>query len=261
MRTLFTTALLLLQLFANAQLEIGDSILLNGVLDADRQVMGLSDPQLLTSAVSANAFQSGQLNFAAPSGPIDSLSLVMPLSPLAYSEGILVNFFAPAGNTGPMKINVNGLGYIDVRKKVSQQLDSADVAAGQLVTIIHDGVNFQMVSDLNRSCPTGFATVNDVLCIETTEKSAATFWDALRDCGDRNARLCSWGEWQNACLDAIALGLSSMTGNWEWIDSAGNYNGTTLDTMVRIAGNTGCTDADNGVQSTTSYPYRCCYTR
>lgn len=64
----------------------------------------------------------------------------------AYRAGSAYTFIAVNANTGASTFNVNGLGAKAIKKNVSDALAAGDIKAGQAVTLIYDGTNFQIAS-------------------------------------------------------------------------------------------------------------------
>ena len=94
----------------------------------------------------------GQLNqscaaiYAADGGGSDAYVITLPTVPIAYTNGMLIDFKANTANTGAATINVNSLGVKSIVKDVSLTLNDNDIKAGQVVQIVYDGTNFQMSS-------------------------------------------------------------------------------------------------------------------
>jgi len=69
--------------------------------------------------------------------------------PVAYVTGEMYTFRANFGNTGPATLNINGLGakniYIASVNGLSA-FNGGEIVAGQIVTVMFDGVQFQMLS-------------------------------------------------------------------------------------------------------------------
>ena len=107
-----------------------------------------------------------------------------------------------------------------------------------------------------RPCPAGFAQVNELYCIEISERDTLDFRDASVACGTADARLCTWGEWYAACVQGATLGLSDLTGNWEWTNSAANS-----DNGVRNVGYASCSHAGVTNGYTVARNFRCCFRR
>lgn len=66
---------------------------------------------------------------------------------LVYAAGMMINFKAATANTAsPVTLNVNGLGAKTIKKNVSTNLEVAEIKAGQIVSVLYDGTNFQVIS-------------------------------------------------------------------------------------------------------------------
>lgn len=89
--------------------------------------------------------------YAASSTGNDTYVVTLAPVPSAYTAGMVVNFKADVANTGPATLNVNGLGAVTIVKNVSTALYDGDIAAGQIVSVLYDGVNFQMKSPSSNS--------------------------------------------------------------------------------------------------------------
>jgi len=63
----------------------------------------------------------------------------------AYAAGQTFNFKANTANTGAATLNVNGKGAKTIKKNVSNDLETGDILANQIVTVIYDGTNFQLI--------------------------------------------------------------------------------------------------------------------
>ncbi len=81
------------------------------------------------------------------SGSGSAYSLTFP-GVFSYSNGISFSFKAHAANSGAVTINVNSLGAKDIRKEASTALAANDIKTNQVVTLVYDGTNFQVTSDL-----------------------------------------------------------------------------------------------------------------
>lgn len=64
----------------------------------------------------------------------------------AYVTGMRINFKAVTANTGAATLNVNGIGAISIVKNVSTALDTGDILANQIVSVLYDGTNFVIIS-------------------------------------------------------------------------------------------------------------------
>lgn len=72
----------------------------------------------------------------------------------SYATGMIVNFKAATANTGAATVNFNSIGAGAIKKVaggVTTALDTNDIRAGQWVTVVYDGTNFQMISALGNA--------------------------------------------------------------------------------------------------------------
>lgn len=102
----------------------------------------------------------------------------------AYAAGLKVRLYAPTANTGAASLNISGLGAVAVKKVaggVTTDLSDNDIRAGQYVELIHDGTNFQMLSQLGNAA-TGASSVDPLTTIDIVEEFA-TGSNATQDIG------------------------------------------------------------------------------
>jgi hypothetical protein len=88
--------------------------------------------------------QNGSLLFATASGSNNILLTLTP-APTTYTAGMIINFKVAANNSGPVNINVNGLGSKPLFKNVVDSLGSNDMVENQMASIIYDGNRFQFL--------------------------------------------------------------------------------------------------------------------
>jgi hypothetical protein len=60
----------------------------------------------------------------------------------------MITFKANTGNTGACTLNVNSLGAKSIKVDTDVDPATGDIKAGQIVTVIYDGVNFQLQTDV-----------------------------------------------------------------------------------------------------------------
>jgi hypothetical protein len=259
MRFFSILILFFLQIPAFSQVELKEKVILTSSDSSHRAVTGISYPQEQSNAINAGALVSGQLIYSEATG-INVLTVTLYPEPVQYVQGMIVNFKATVNNTGPVQLQINNLSVAPLKKNGYLDLDSLDLVAGQPVTAIYDGANFQVLSRLNKKCPNGFVDVNADYCIEIVERDTINWFAAVKSCGDFNARLCTQSEWVFACQKSSVLNLLNMTDNMEWIDSAGN-SGDNCKTMgMDQFGTPGC---NSGYSRTFNLnkSFRCCYSK
>lgn len=101
--------------------------------------------QLIT-ALHPQQIQNGNFVYAASSTGNDTYVITVAPTPVAYVTGQKFSFKADVGNTGTASLNVNSLGAVTLKKNVSTNLATGDIAAGQMVDVEYDGTNFQLQS-------------------------------------------------------------------------------------------------------------------
>ncbi len=88
----------------------------------------------------------GALDYAADTGSANAYAISLSPALTAHVTGMPITFMAANSNTGASTININGLGAVAIKKNVSTDLAAGNIAAGQLVTVIYDGTNYQLVN-------------------------------------------------------------------------------------------------------------------
>lgn len=63
-----------------------------------------------------------------------------------YTAGLMVNFLVQNVNTTATTLNVNGLGVKNIYKNVDEPVSAGSFRAGQIVSVVYDGTNFQLLS-------------------------------------------------------------------------------------------------------------------
>jgi hypothetical protein len=149
----------------------GSSGLLTGVTRLDGANENISsgvsvecmiDAEFITQLEAAVFTQVGlkQLLYAADGGSTDAYAITLPVAPDAYTDilGLPISFKANTINTGAATLNVNSLGAKAIKKNGSDALDDGNIKAGQIVTVVYDGTNFQLQTDIPASMD--FSTLN-----------------------------------------------------------------------------------------------------
>ncbi len=251
--------LLLCSGLLQAQLRVDAPIVLDGAQPGHRQVVGLADAIAPQHALNVRTLRDAPYRYAEVT---DGSGWTVELDPGAgaLTAGTTLLLQTTVANSGALTITVNGQGPYSVSRGPGLALRAGDIVAGATVHVVFDGTEFQLISGRRRApraCPSGSVAVNDEYCIDTGRRGAGLLDSASVVCGDLNGQLCSWGQWYAACLRATELGLTNMTGQWEWANSAANADGS-----ARTMGYASCTHAGLGLAfGTTSYNYRCCYRR
>ena len=260
MKELLTTLLALgafaIPVCVPAQVSLDKPLLFVGATDNDRRITGLPRSLNASDALAAGVEQDATLRTAFPTS---GSTWQIELTALASAPPPGTNLIAMApGGAGPVQVEVNGFGPYPLLLGPGEPLDVADVLPGTPLNIVFDGSAFHITngaSTRRQPCPEGMVTVNEEFCISPQENTTATFFEAAVVCGSQGMRLCGWAEYLAACNNATQLGLTGLTGNWEWIDDAVNEDGS-----VRVSGSSACS-ATGDALATSPRTYRCCRSR
>jgi len=139
---------------ATAQVEVDKPIQLTGT-GSDARITGIDEVSGAKDAVSAEVVQANSLNYAGAAGAADAYTVALAPAIAAYQAGQMFSFTAVANNTGAATVDVNGLGAVDIKKNGDADLAADDIKIGQVVTVVYDGTNFQMVSQLGNAAGGG----------------------------------------------------------------------------------------------------------
>ena len=260
MRTPTIIPLLLLAFTMNAQVQVDKPVVLTGAQPADRRVEGIPAPTSDDQAMNAEGLQLAAYAYAEITGQPDLWSVQVQPVPDSLPAGSLLLLKAAFTNTGPVELSINGGPLAPVTKNGVAPLDSADVLAGEVVVLVHDGQRFQLTGPASRAprnCPPGTVTVNGQYCMELQKRALSDFDLAALACGMAGGRMCTWGEWHYACRNATALGLTDIVGDWEWTNNTANGDG-----LVRIVGGSSCWGHNTSpAWDVQPRNYRCCFDR
>ena len=109
------------------------------------------------------------------SGTANTYVITLATAPTVYAKYQTFKFIAKTANSGASTLNVNGLGAKSLVKDVNVPLATGDILAGQIITAIYDGTNFQIIPDFS----TQFASkVNTIDAYKTILKTGFTSFGA-----------------------------------------------------------------------------------
>jgi hypothetical protein len=246
-----------LALVSHGQVNVDRPVLLTGAGAGERQVLGLDSAVAPSQALDAATDQRGAAHWAGDgTGAAWDLSLPALASAPAPGLALVVRIAAP--QSGPVTLTLNGNGPFPVVLGPNEPLQGDAFPVATTLALIFDGTAFQVTNGVVhqlRPCPSGTVAVGTHSCVEMEERPLGTWFQAAVSCATDGLRLCTWSEWQQACLRRVELGLNTMIGNWEWVNNTANEDGN-----ARVVGNTSCANsATSGVTVMTAA--RCCYSR
>ncbi len=220
MRNACTLLPCFLAMAAHGQWETEVKLQLSGNEDAHRQVHGLAAPLSSDAGVSLEAARALAVSFAGVQGT-EVLTGALTPAPAAYTTGMLVTIVPAQANAAGATLDLNGLGPMPIVKGSELPLDSADLPAGAPARLLFKDDRFVVVSNVPKTCPTGYSVVNSRLCIEDVARPPQNFYDANATCSAAGGRMCRFAEWAAACRKIP--GFFDTVLEAEWIDSAGNH--------------------------------------
>ena len=91
----------------------------------------------------------GQAVYDADTGGDDTYVVTLNPAPTSISAGMIINFKVTTANTGECTLNPNSLGATAIKKNVSHDLETGDIIASTIVSVIFDGTNFQLLNPQN----------------------------------------------------------------------------------------------------------------
>lgn len=107
---------------------------------------GIDTGRTITPATLGLSIQDGQFLYDTDISGSDAYFMALTPTLAAYVVGQVFSFKADVANTGGATLNIDNLGVKALLKQFDQALDDGDIAAGQIVTVVYDGTNFQMQS-------------------------------------------------------------------------------------------------------------------
>ncbi len=123
---------------------------LRGTVKPDGTSTTVDATGTLSAAVTPSKVQQEAFTYAADTGSANAYAVTLSPAPTIVA-GSLVVFKAANANTGASTLAVNGGAATAIKKQGSTALASGDIAAGQIVTVVYDGTNFQ----LSAAAPSG----------------------------------------------------------------------------------------------------------
>ena len=134
----------------NSTLEKSGSNAATGNLNiGSNRLTAVADGTAKTDAATVNQIQSNAPAYqATDTGTANAHVIALSPAITAYASGQKVTFKSGSANTTASTLNVNGLGVKAIKKLHDQDVASGDIESGSIVTVVYDGTNFQMTSQV-----------------------------------------------------------------------------------------------------------------
>lgn len=131
------------------QLETTDAVIAGPGGTSNLQAQQLANRTAYLKA-HVDALENGSATYIADSGAVNALVANFANPVAAYTAGLGVRIKVAVTNTGATTLAVNTLAATPIKKYGSADLEPGDLVAGDVVTLIYDGVNFQLQSAPHR---------------------------------------------------------------------------------------------------------------
>ena len=115
-----------------------------------RAVINQNFSNLNDDKAEKSGVRDSSYNYAFTTGSGNVYAITLSPAPSSYAAGIVVNLKANHTNTGPSTLNVNGLGAKSILKNKDYELEKNDIKANGVYSVMYDGANFQMISQLGK---------------------------------------------------------------------------------------------------------------
>lgn len=125
----------------------------NGDLDSGMPITCINNQEFINqySAAVSTPESLIQILYGVDGGSTDAYDVSLDVAPTAYTAGLCIQFKANTANTGACTLNLNSLGAKAIKVDGTLDIATGDIQAGQIVTVIYDGTNFQLTSHKNKS--------------------------------------------------------------------------------------------------------------
>lgn len=105
----------------------------------------VSDANQRNQYASYGQVQDGQPQWLSVSGTNTIVATIAP-GPTSYAAGQAFRFLSAGLNTGPVTLNINGLGAKAVTKNGAVALAGGEIPASAIIHVVYDGTQFQLAA-------------------------------------------------------------------------------------------------------------------
>ena len=205
-----------------AQVNVGTNVLLTGAEDL-RRIDSLALPIAGDAAITVEGSVRSEWAWANAVALDSTITLSLQPAVTSYRDGLLIRFLSPTSLAGNLYISVDGLDTLPLVRPDGMAPALGQLDTGRVAEVMQAAGRFILMNAPESGCPPGFLQVNANYCIEATHypDNAGWIW-AVDRCASRGGKLCSWGEFHNACM-VVGAQMPDLFTNWEWIDDTSNH--------------------------------------
>ena len=133
-----------------------------------------------TSYPSAGQVQDGTFTYLTSVTGTDTITALAPLSMSALVAGQEFKFIAAGANTTTgVTLNINSIGAKNITKNGATALAIGDIKNGQIVSVVYDGTQFQLQTNIVTTAVTSFSAGSTGLTPSTATTGAVTLAGTL----------------------------------------------------------------------------------
>ena len=136
--------IILMLLSVNCLSQTNGYVLMNadGTLKIPDNSVSISKVSTLQTALNIKM----NIWYAADAGANDSYVITLSPAPASYTTGMMIVFRANTANTTGCTINVNGLGVVNIVKRVNTTLATGDILAQMFCWLVYNGSAFVILN-------------------------------------------------------------------------------------------------------------------
>ncbi len=171
-----------------------------------------------TSVIEGNA-QSGAYWYSLSAGTATVYEVTLTPSPTVLTPGLCVRMKAHLENTGSAALNVNSLGAQSIKRIDGSDLKPGDIPLNSLVTLIYDGVNFQLSNSVPDFEQTELNAGNIFRVFEEIQENhggallmEAGWSDSFSNSNEQGADEANSAGYQHDLANKIYKGIDPVTG-------------------------------------------------
>ncbi len=226
MRTAQLLSVLCTSAIAVAQVHVNKPLVLTSVDSTQRSIEGLAPPVDENSLITVGDAQGGVYHWGQVSGTGMAIQLAMDPPCTAYTNGLNVRFMPSTAGYGPVTLDVDGLGAKRMYRSDARTVGAGQLQPGTIVEAVYMDTAFFLMGRERAGCPAGYISGGGDLCIMREDTLFMSIYNAIRWCGDRGARLCTWDEYIAGCVATQSGGMVGLFNQWEWIDGTSDHTHT-----------------------------------
>ena len=141
---------------------------------------GVGNATARTNYAAAGQVQDSTFNYLTSVSGTDTITALAPLSMSAYATGQVFRFIATGANTTTgVTLNINSIGAKNITKNGATALDIGDITNAQVVSVVYDGTQFQLQTNIVTTSVTSFNAGSTGLTPSTATTGAVTLAGTL----------------------------------------------------------------------------------